>query len=236
MTDLISDIINEKGDCHLHTNWTDGKDSIEEMIIAACNSDLNWIIFSEHNRSTSVYSYIDFKKSIEEFKSIYSDIQLISGAECKILDYSGSIDISKEALENAQIITGVVHRFPGEKGNIINQSSICFAEEDKLNALQLEKELSICGIRKGDFHILGHPLGMTIRRFGHLPKLSDFNELIIECKKHHIVFELNLRYHLPLIKSLKEILIANGVQWTIGSNSHSSIELQNLWLKYHKLL
>ena len=46
-------ICNRKGDSHLHTNWTDGKDSIYEMIKTASKINLKWINFSEHNRKNS---------------------------------------------------------------------------------------------------------------------------------------------------------------------------------------
>ena len=233
MTQLYKLIGERKGDAHLHTNWTDGVDTIEEMIKSGTSLNLDWILFSEHNRKNSEYSYSSFFFNIKKFSNSYPNIKLFCGAECKILDLDGNIDISSEALNFAELITGVVHRFPNEIGNIMNSKNKIYSKEEKDNALSLEKELSISGIRKGKFSILGHPLGMTIRRFKLIPELNHFVDLINECKNHNVIFELNLRYHFPIIDKLMHELILSGVDWTIGSNSHSSKEMKNLWKKYY---
>ena len=90
-------IRDRKGDAHLHTNWTDGADTIEEMIISANSVNLEWILFSEHNRKNSEYSYSSFFSDIKKFSSKYPNIKLFCGAECKILDLDGNIDVSSEA-------------------------------------------------------------------------------------------------------------------------------------------
>lgn len=232
MTEFYKFLCKRNGDAHLHTNWTDGADDIEEMIKSATALNLGWILFSEHNRKNSEYSYRSFFMNIKKFSNSYPNIKLFCGAECKILDLEGNIDISSEALHFAELITGVVHRFPNEIGNIMNSKNKIYSKEEKEEALSLEKDLSISGIRKGKFAILGHPLGMTIRRFKLIPKLSHFVDLIYECKSHNVIFELNLRYHFPIIDELIHELILSGVDWTIGSNSHSSKEMKNLWEKY----
>ena len=182
-------ILRSMGDAHLHTNWTDGEDSIEEMIKRACDLNLKWILFSEHNRRDSEYSYKSFYDDIKNIQKKYPQIKLFCGAECKILNNNGNIDINSEASKFAEIITGVVHRFPNEVGNIMKPSNKTFSQKDKNNALIMEKELSIAGINAGEFSILGHPLGMTIRRFGLKPDISHFIDLISECKK--IILFLN---------------------------------------------
>ena len=112
-------ICNRSGDSHLHTNWTDGDNSIDEMIEAATLLNFEWIIFSEHNREDSIYSYKEFINEIQATKVNKNNLVLIKGAECKIKNFDGDLDISSEAKLFADIITGVVHRFPGERGNIM---------------------------------------------------------------------------------------------------------------------
>ncbi len=222
-------ICNRKGDSHLHTNWTDGNDSIDQMIEAASLLNLEWIIFSEHNRKDSFYSYKEFINNIEGTKVNKNNLVLIKGAECKIKNYKGDLDISSEAELYADIITGVVHRFPGEQGNILKKNPSKFSLNDKDDALLTELELSIAGIKSKSFSVLGHPFGMTIRRFGLLPSLEKFEELIIECIENDIIFEINLRYHIKIINDLIFLLDKLGAKWTIGSNSHSKVELKNTW-------
>ena len=231
----IKELLNNKqGDSHLHTNWTDGLNSIEEMIKSSNKIDLKWIIFSEHNRENSEYSYKSFAEEIKEKSCIYSNIKLISGAECKIKSFKGDIDISAEASSYADVVTGVVHRFPGEKGNIIKSKGNKYTNDELDYALKTERDLMMAGIENKAFLILGHPFGMTIRRFGLVPNICDFDEIIFACKKNNIIFELNLRYHYPIIGNLIDSLEKNKVIWTIGSNSHSSNELIFSWKKFRE--
>ena len=229
MENLIELLINKEGDSHLHTNWTDGENTIDEMINAAYTSGLKWIIFSEHNRENSEYSYKRFHDEIVDKSIKYKNITLIKGAECKIKNYSGDLDISDEASKFSDIITGVVHRFPGEKGNILKASINSFTNEQKLEALNIEKELMMAGVKSRTFSILGHPFGMTIKRFGLIPKIDYFEELMIACKNNNIIFELNFRYHFKIMNTLIKLLKSIDLNWTIGSNSHSCLELTNSW-------
>ena len=229
MKNLTKLLINRGGDSHLHTNWTDGENTVDEMIRAAQTSGLKWIIFSEHNRKNSEYSYKEFCKEIEAKSRIYKNITLIKGAECKIKNFNGELDISEEAIYFSDIITGVVHRFPGEKGNILKKPTKSFTDLQKIDALNIEKELMLEGIKSKSFSILGHPFGMTIRRFGLIPSIENFEELMIECKKNNIIFEVNYKYHYAIISTLVSLLQSIKTKWTIGSNSHSCQELKNSW-------
>ena len=184
------------------------------MIQAANISDLKWIMFSEHNRKDSEYSYKKFSDEILEKSNKYKNITLIKGAECKIKNFKGELDISEEAFKFSDIITGVVHRFPGEKGNILKSSIDSYTNQQKLEALNIEKKLMIAGIKSQSFKVLGHPFGMTIRRFGLIPKIDYFEELMIECKRNKIIFELNLKYHLKIINTLIKAIEKIDLNWT----------------------
>lgn len=220
---------NKLGDSHLHTNWTDGENTIREMMDIACKIGLEWIMFSEHNREKSDYSYSSFIDEIIEQSSFFKNLTVIKGAECKIKNFKGDLDISDEALEFSDIITGVVHRFPGEKGNIIKSPINTFAESQKKEALEIERQLMLAGIKSRKFSVLGHPYGMSIKRFGLLPSLDNFKELMIACKNNNVIFELNLNYHSKLLNNLVNMLKRYDASWTIGSNSHSCQDLRNSW-------
>ena len=129
-----------------------------------------------------------------------------------------------------------MHRFPGEKGNILKTPTNCFSKNQKIEALNIEKELMMAGIKAKSFTVLGHPFGMTIRRFGLIPKIQHFEELMIECKKNNIIFELNYKYHEKIISKLVKLLEGINIKWTIGSNSHSCQELKDSWKKFKKLI
>ena len=55
-------------DLHLHTNWTDGKNSVSQMYEAACKKGLKKILFSEHARCSSVNWFSKFTKEVKSLK------------------------------------------------------------------------------------------------------------------------------------------------------------------------
>ena len=71
MNKLTELLTNREGDSHLHTNWTDGENTIDEMIKSANTCGLKWINFSEHNRKNSKYSYKEFCDEITEKSNKY---------------------------------------------------------------------------------------------------------------------------------------------------------------------
>ena len=72
-----------------------------------------------------------------------------------------------------------VHRFPGEKGNILKKKPLL----SKNKAIQIEYKLSIKAIRKSKFDILGHPFGMSIKRFKAKPSWILLKKLLKNVKK-----------------------------------------------------
>ncbi len=113
-----------------------------------------------------------------------------------------------------------VHRFPGEKGNIFKNKS----KFTKNEAIELEFQLSMSAIKNSKFDILGHPFGMSIKRFKVTPKWHLFKKLIKECKKNDKIFEINFHYHKNYRKLLQECLRTKTL-FSLGSNAHHMNEL-----------
>ena len=53
-----------KVDLHVHTNWTDGENSVFEMHEEACKKSLSHIFFSEHSRKSSIDWFFEFTKQV----------------------------------------------------------------------------------------------------------------------------------------------------------------------------
>ena len=172
-----------RGDAHMHTLWTDGLNSAYEMLAASSNIGLRWVVFSEHNRKTSSYSYRDFYNEIQSLQQVFPTITLFSGAECKALDLHGNLDIHPTALKYAYPVTGVVHRFPGETDATFKSKKDNQIHSSKF-VLETELNLSLALLRNPQVHILGHPLGMSVKRFGLSLSANDFIPIIESCIKY----------------------------------------------------
>lgn len=210
-------------DFHVHTNWTDGKNSVRQ-VYNRCNSvGLDYMLYSEHSRKSSKGW---FKKFSREIKSLQiKNCKPFVGTEVKILNFKGDLDLSNENHKMCDLIMASVHRFPGEK-DIKKKNK--FSTKNKKNAVKTELKLLLSACKNKKTDILGHPFGMSIKRFGITPKLSNFEKVIKFAKRKGKVFEINLHYHKKIFKKLIKLCIKHNCLMSFGSNAHSTNEIKNL--------
>ena len=210
---------NVKIDHHIHTSWTDGKDTVNQMYDFYNSKKFETILFSEHSRKTSGDWFKKFCREIYNLK-IKECIPFI-GTEVKIQSLKGDLDISKKIEKDCDLIMASVHRFPGEnfegKKNIYNSS----VKLDKKEIIDLEFTLSLNALKNSNFDILGHPFGMSIKRFNLKPNNKLFIELIKMAKKNNKIFEINFNYHNSIKNFLIDSCLEKKCLFSIGSNSHS---------------
>jgi putative hydrolase len=209
-----------KIDFHIHTNWTDGKHSVREMADAAQKRKLEMIMFTEHSRKSSKVWFNKFVREIKETQKKHKKCKMFIGTEVKIKDFDGSLDINNSIKKKCDYVMASVHRFPGEKGNIFkNKPKI-----SKKDAINIEYKLSIRALKKSNFSILGHPFGMSLKRFKIQPDWKLFQKLIRECKKNNKIFEINFHYHKNYKKLLEEC-IKQKAYFSLGSNAHTKKDI-----------
>lgn len=215
---ILKDKKYPKVDLHNHTTWTDGENTVKEMYDAAVEKKIEHIFFSEHSRSSSGDW---FKKFSNEVENINSKIcRAYSGTEVKILDYDGNLDLNENIEKQSNFIMASVHRFPGETGDIKKNKSNFSPEQ----ALKIEYELTLAAIENPKTLILGHPFGMSLKRFKIIPDIKLFKEIIIKCKKFDKVFEVNANYH-GNIKHLVQLCLEKDTLISLGSNAHNTKEV-----------
>jgi putative hydrolase len=198
-------------DLHIHSLWSDGLDLIVEIAAAARQKGLKAIAITDHVREQSTY----FREYCGEIKRVESvDLPICIGFEAKIRDFQGNLDVSLETRRLSKIQIGSVHRFPiGRK--LINPKDfsgrIC---------QEIELELSIAAIRSQSMSILGHPGGMSLSSFGEFPQ-EYFREIVAECTRADVSFELNSAYHMGVYADLLPILREYDPFVSYGSDAHT---------------
>ena len=122
-------------DFHLHSTWSDGKNTISEILNSAQNNRINSIAITDHVRKESVY----FDNYESEIKSLNSECELdiYVGFEAKVSDFFGNIDVKDDLVKRADIAIVSVHRFP--LGNRLYKAS----DFKKEVAQEIELELSL---------------------------------------------------------------------------------------------
>ena len=93
-----------RGDLQVHTNWTDGANSIKEMALQAQKNGLEYIVITDHTKTLAMTGGLDEKdlkkqrKEIDQVNKHLVNFTVLQGAELNILK-DGSVDISDTALE-----------------------------------------------------------------------------------------------------------------------------------------
>jgi putative hydrolase len=200
-------------DFHLHSNWSDGKQSIEDILKYAKKKKLRAIAITDHIRKESTY-FKDYKKLIEKLKETEENCVLYSGFEAKVADFDGNIDVKESVVRESDIAIASVHRFP------IGRNLYKACEFKKDVAQEIELELSIAALKKGGFNVMGHAGGMSLTYYKEFP-IDYFEKIIIACKDNEIAFDLSGRYHKNVIDNLVPLLRKHNPHISVGTDSHT---------------
>ena len=199
-------------DYHMHTDYTDGRHSVEDMHDAAVTAGLEAILFSEHARKTSGDWFAEFAQRVRNLPQ--DKCRAFVGTECKADGFDGAIDTSPEVADQCDLIMVSVHRFPGEGGGLRE-----FKDVPADEALDIEYRLSLAVLENPQVDILGHPFGMSVLRYRNNPGEARWRTVIEKAAKHDVAIDISGRYHTNLWK-LIEWCAEAGSKVTLGSDAH----------------
>jgi HisJ family histidinol phosphate phosphatase len=204
---------------HLHSNFSDGENSIEEMTKTAIQLGLKQISFTDHVRRTTEW-LDDFIKEIRRVKKKYPQIKIYSGIEAKVIDLNGNIDAKKEFFEKVDLVLGAIHRIPKGKEEYLLAEEIL---ADKKRALDLWFKSMMKLLENDNVDIITHPTSILKKYSIRVPK-SLKEEIAKSAKKHKKTFEINRKHRVP-DEDFIAILKNEKVSFVHGSDSHSTGEL-----------
>lgn len=107
----LSDI---KGDLHVHSDWSDGRDSIEAMALAARKLGYQYLGVSDHSAGRGIARGLDVERlrqqiaEIGELNQKISGIRIFTGMEVDIRA-DGTLDMLGEILAELDIVTAAIH-------------------------------------------------------------------------------------------------------------------------------
>lgn len=103
-----------KGDLQVHSNWTDGANSIKEMADQARKIGLEYIVMTDHSKYLAMTGGLDEEKLSKQGKEIdllneqLEGIRILKGVELNILK-DGSLDIPDRVLKSLDVACAAVH-------------------------------------------------------------------------------------------------------------------------------
>jgi len=188
-----------KGDLHVHTNWSDGRDSIKEMAEAAKKLNYKYIGISDHSKTRAISNGLNKERLIKQIKEIrkIKNIKVLAGSEVDILG-DGSLDFSDNILRKLDFVIAAIHS--GFKGNVSKR--ILKAMENK------------------NVNIIAHPTGRLIQKRKEC-KL-DFDEILRVAKETNKILEINAHQErLDLRDELIKRTVEKKVKLIINTDAHS---------------
>lgn len=202
-----------KGDLHVHSNWSDGKNTIEEMALAAKAIGYEYIAMCDHSRSSRIANGLSEKRLLEHIKEIerlnesIGGVRILSGTECDILP-DGKLDYSDELLEQLDIVVVAVHGSVEQDSKSMTQRIVAALENEHA-------------------HILAHPTG---RKFGkRLPFNMDMEKIMDTALEHGKVLEINSApQRLDLNDKFAMTAREMGIKLAVNTDTHSPDQFGNL--------
>jgi DNA polymerase (family 10) len=117
---LVSDL-HIRGDLHMHTTWSDGRNTIEEMVLASAQLGYQYVAITDHSESawsSRKLARVDIPRQHEEIdavRAIVSNIDVLRGIEVDIM-HDGSLDFDDETLAGFDIVLASLHDHGGHDG------------------------------------------------------------------------------------------------------------------------
>ncbi len=133
----LSDI---RGDLHTHTDWSDGRDTMEEMILEAKARGLEYISVTDHSVGRSIANGLSVERlenhgrRLKELESDIGGIRILPGTEMDIRA-DGSLDYPDEVLDNLDWVVASVHSAMGQDSATMTQRIIAAMRNPRVSAI-----------------------------------------------------------------------------------------------------
>jgi len=214
--DLLDELVklaDIRGDLHMHTTWSDGAHSIEEMIDACRKRGYEYMAITDHSQSLKVANGLSpdqLRKQMDIIRQLnekYSDIMILAGIEMDILP-DATFDYEDELLAEADLVIASIHSAFGQSEELI-----------------MKRLTAAC--KSPHIDIIAHPTGRKIGiREGYPVNIDRLIEL---AKATNTILELNASpRRLDLRKDHLIKAQQTGVSLIINTDSHHRDTLANM--------
>lgn len=202
-----------RGDLHAHTKATDGRNSLEEMALAARERGLEYLAITEHSQHVTIAHGLDARRLLAEINAIdrlnakLSGFTLLKGIEVDIWE-NGKLDLPDEILGRLDLVIAAVH--------------------SRLHlSRQKQTERILRAMDCPHFTILAHPTGRLMQE--REPYDVDMPRIIRHARNQGCFLEVNAHpERLDLLDTYCQLAKEAGVLVSINSDAHSVLDFNNL--------
>jgi DNA polymerase (family 10) len=202
-----------RGDLQMHSTWSDGKASLEEMALACRDRGYEYVAITDHSQAMAMVQGLTPERArqqwaeLEEVRERVTGIEILKSAEVDILK-DGTLDLPDEILEGLDVVVVSVHSF---------------MDLDK----KTMTERVLRAIRHPEVDILAHPTGRLLNR--REPFELDVEAVLAAAAELGVAVELNAN---PNRLDLSDVHVLRakelGVKVVISTDAHSPRGLENI--------
>jgi len=204
-----------KGDCHLHSTWSDGGADIRTMATAAMALGHEYIVLTDHSPRLTVAHGLDrerLEQQLEEVAELNAELapfRILTGIEVDIFE-DGALDADEDMLERLDVVVASVHA-----------------------KLRMDEramtERMVLAVSSPHVDILGHCTGRLLPK--RPPSRFDAELVFAACARFDTAVEINCRPERldPPTALLRQAMEA-GCRFAIDTDAHAPGQLE--WL-YH---
>lgn len=204
----VSDI---RGDLHVHSDWSDGRDAIEVMVRAAKDLGYEYVAITDHSphagtaRTVNAERLLAQAEEIDQLREAVPGIAVLKGVEVDILP-SGQLDLPDRTLERLDVVLASLH-------------------DPARHSRQQLTARYVAAMRHPLVHIVTHP---TNRIVGHHDGYDlDLDALFAAAAETQTVLEVDgAPIHLDLDGALARRAVAAGAALSVDSDCHRAAALR----------
>ncbi len=204
-----------QGDLHVHSSWSDGENTIEEMALACRRKGYSYVAITDHSRSLKIaggLSINDLKKKKKEVARInkkLKGLRVLYATEVDI-DSQGLIDYPDNVLKEFDVVIAAIH------------------SGFKQSCAQLTRRITRACNNKY-VHILAHPTG---RLWGTREAYEiNIQEVLKAAKETNTALEINsFPQRLDLNDMHSRQAKEMGVRMALDTDAHIAAQLENITL------
>ncbi|MFD9284259.1 PHP domain-containing protein [Streptomyces mirabilis] len=201
-----------RGDCHLHSDWSDGGSPIETMGRTAARLGHEWAVLTDHSPRLTVARGLSPERLREQVAVVaelnrrWAPFRLLTGIECDILD-DGSLDQEPELLESLDVVVVSVH------------------SKLRMDAGAMTRRM-VTAVRNPLADVLGHCTGRLLTERRRPESEFDADAVFAACAESGTAVEINCRPERldPPRRLLRRALDA-GVLFSIDTDAHAPGQL-----------
>lgn len=206
-----------RGDCHSHSDWSDGGTPIDEMATSAAQIGRSYLALTDHSPRLTVahgLSADDLRRQVGIVAGLNRSLapfRLLTGIEVDILD-DGALDQDEDLLSRLDVVVASVH------------SHLRMGSPDMTRRM-------VAAVQNPHVDVLGHCTGRMIKGRGRPPSEFDHEAVFAACAASGTAVEINSRPERrdPPLELLQAAASA-GCRFCINSDAHAPGQLS--WLVF----